>query len=135
MTRAARWGVLAWAAIGVAILAYIAYRYLLYPIRIAFPPIALAVVMVYLFNPAVSRLEARGVRRWLATLMTYVVFLSVLGLALAYLIPMVSHQVSQFGKMVPDLITRAQRGVTHAAQKLGLHLKGQGLFSSIRRNR
>src|SRR5437764_10252499 len=80
VTRAARWGVLAWAAIGVAILAYIAYRYLLYPIRIAFPPIALAVVMVYLFNPAVSRLEARGVRRWLATLMTYVVFLSVRGL-------------------------------------------------------
>ena len=42
VTRAARWGVLAWAAIGVAILAYIAYRYLLFPIRILFPPLAIA---------------------------------------------------------------------------------------------
>src|SRR5437764_2017982 len=120
-TRAARWGVLAWAAIGVAVLAYIAYRYLLYPIRIVFPPLALAVVIVYLFNPAVSWLEGRGARRWLATVLTYVVFLSVLGVVLAYLVPVVSHQVSEFGKGVPDLIDRAQRGVVSAARQLGLH--------------
>src|SRR5437867_11564290 len=30
VTRAARYGILAWAAIGVALLAYIAFRYLLY---------------------------------------------------------------------------------------------------------
>lgn len=135
VTRAARWGVLAWAAIGVAILAYIAYRYLLYPIRIVFPPLALAIVMVSLFNPVVSRLERRGVRRWLATVLTYVVFLSLLGVALAYLIPVVSHQVAEFGRMVPDLINRAQRGVVTAARKLGLHVRAGDLFQSIQDNR
>src|SRR5438105_15566336 len=92
--RAARWGLLAWAAIGVALLAYIAYRFLLYPIRIAFPPLALAVVLVFLLNPIVSRLERRGVRRWLATLLAYLVFLTALGFVLAYLAPLVSHQVA-----------------------------------------
>src|SRR5213082_855546 len=97
VTRAARWGVLAWAAIGVATLAYIAYRYLLYPIRIVFPPLALAVVLVFLLNPVVSALERRGIRRWLGTIATYIVFLSVLGVVLAYLVPLVSHQVSGLG--------------------------------------
>src|SRR5436309_3293327 len=66
VTRAARYGILAWAAIGVALLAYIAFRYLLYPIRIVFPPLALAVVLVFLFNPIVSMLERCRVRRALA---------------------------------------------------------------------
>src|SRR5205807_2673223 len=76
VTRAARWGVLAWATIGVAILAYIAYRYLLYPIRIVFPPLALAIVVVYLFGPIVDALQRRRVPRLLATLLTYLVVLT-----------------------------------------------------------
>ncbi|MFN2544446.1 MAG: AI-2E family transporter [Actinomycetota bacterium] len=135
VTRAARWGVLAWAAIGVAVLAYIAYRYLLYPIRIVFPPLALAIVIVYLFDPIVSLLERHRVRRWLGTLITYLVFITALGAVLAYLIPVVTHQVSEFSRMIPDLIDRAQRGVVRAAQKLGLHVKGQDLFGAIKSNR
>jgi predicted PurR-regulated permease PerM len=135
VTRAGRWGVLAWAAIGVAVLAYLVYRYLLFPIRIVFPPLALAIVLVYLLDPIVSRLERRGMRRWLGTLATYLVFLTVLGVALAYLVPVVSHQLTQFGKMVPDLIDRAQRGVVSAANKLGLHVRAEDLFGTIKRNR
>jgi predicted PurR-regulated permease PerM len=127
--------VLAWAAIGVAILAYIAYRYLLYPIRIVFPPLALSIVIVYLFNPVVSWLERRGVRRWLATIATYIVFLSILGVILAYLVPVVSHEVSEFGRRVPDLIDRAQNGVVRAARKLGLHVRANDLFGAIKHNR
>jgi predicted PurR-regulated permease PerM len=135
VTRAGRWGVLAWAAIGLAILAYIAYRYLLYPIRIVFPPLALAAVVVSLFNPVVVVLERRGVRRWMGTILTYVVVLSILGVILAYLVPVVSHEVSEFGKRVPDLIDRAQRGVVHAARSLGLHVRGNDLFGAIKSNR
>src|SRR5437588_1224341 len=135
VTRAARWGVLAWATIGVAILAYIVYRYLLYPIRIVFPPLALAIVVVFLFNPVVSWLERHHVRRWIGTLCTYIVFMSLLGVALAYLIPVVTHQVTEFGRTVPDLINRAQNGVVSAARKLGLHVTAGDLFRSIRQNR
>ena len=134
MARAARWGVLAWATIGVAILAYIAYRYLLYPIRIVFPPLALAIVIVYLFGPVVDALHRRRVPRLLGMLLTYVVVLTLLGVALAYLIPLVTHQVTEFGRTIPDLVDRAQRGVLRAAQKLGVHVQGQSL-AQIRHNR
>src|SRR5438093_2336087 len=135
VTRAARYGILAWAAIGVALLAYITYRYLLFPIRIVFPPLALAIVVVFLFNPIVSMLERHRVRRAFGTLLTYVVILSVLGVILAYLVPVVSHQVAEFTKMVPDLIDRAQRGVVSAARKLGLHVRANDVFGSIKQNR
>jgi predicted PurR-regulated permease PerM len=135
VTRAARWGVLAWAAIGVAGLAYIVVRYLLYPIRIVFPPLALAVVLVFLLNPVVSMLERRGVRRWIGTILTYIVFLSVLGVVLAFLVPIVSDQVAQLGKAIPDLISRAQIGIVKAAHKLGLHVNTHDLFQSIQRNK
>src|SRR5436305_3613153 len=133
--RAARWGLLAWAAIGVAVLAYIAYRFLLYPIRIAFPPLALALVLVFLLNPVVSALERRGVRRWMGTLASFVVVLTVIGVVLAYLAPLVSHQVANLSKTIPDLITRAQIGIVKAARKLGLHVNTHDVFQSIRRNR
>jgi len=135
VTRAARWGVLAWAAIGVAVLTYIAYRYLLYPIRIVFPPLALAVVLVFLLNPVVSMLERRGVRRWLGTLVTFVAAFVILGGILAFLVPIVSDQGSQLSKTIPDLITRAQIGIVKAARNLGLHVKTGDLFNSIQQNR
>jgi len=135
VTRAARWGVLAWAAIGVAGLAYIVYRFLLYPIRIVFPPLALAIVLVFLLGPVVSALERRGVRRWIGTIATYIVFLTVLGVVLAFLVPVVSDQVAQLGKTIPDLISRAQIGIVKAASKLGLHVNTHDLFQSIQRNK
>ena len=58
-------------------------------------------------------------------------FLSALGVALAYLVPLVSHQVSQLGKTIPDLITRAQIGIVKAANKLGLHVNTRDVFASI----
>src|SRR6266508_2511718 len=60
--RFVRLGVLAWAGIGVIVLAYLLLRLLVY-VNPVVPPLLLAVVVVYLLNPVVSALEQRGVRR------------------------------------------------------------------------
>src|SRR5438105_3160381 len=65
LARAARLGILAWSMVGIAVLVYLFGRYVLYPIRIIFPPLILALIIVYLLNPVVSFLERRGVRRGL----------------------------------------------------------------------
>src|SRR5918992_290263 len=67
---AARWGVVAWAGIGILVLGFIVLRYVLYPIRILFPPLVVALILVYLLNPIVSRL-ARRMPRLVAALVTY----------------------------------------------------------------
>jgi predicted PurR-regulated permease PerM len=122
VARAARWGLLAWSVIGVLVLIAGFFWYVLRPIRIIFPPLVIALIVVYLLNPAVGALERRGIRRLWGTLLLYVVLLSAVGLLLTFLIPVVSHQVAQFSKGIPDLLTRFQRGLDAFAKRLGIRI-------------
>jgi len=121
----------AWSAIGILILGYLAYRFVLIPVRIAFGPLLLALVIVYLLNPIVSRLEGRGLPRVWGTLLTYVVFLTVVGVALRLIIPIVADQVSSFVSTVPGLLDRAQRSLVGAAQRLGIEIRSTDILASL----
>jgi predicted PurR-regulated permease PerM len=128
IARAGRWGLLAWSLIGILILAVGIFRYALYPIRVIFPPLLVAVVIVYMLGPLVALVETRWrIGRPWAALIVYAVFLAAVGIALAYLIQVVGHQATQFAAGVPDLVSRAQRGLTSFAERLGLHLSTQDL--------
>src|SRR5436190_15736862 len=98
LARVVRWGLVAWSLIGILILGYLLYRYALRPVRIVVAPLLVAMVIVYLLNPIVSRLTARGIPRAVATILTYLVFLGIVGVALRFLIPAVADQVSTFAK-------------------------------------
>lgn len=121
----------AWSAIGVLILGYLAYRYLLVPVRIAFGPVLVALAFVYILNPVVSRLQARRVPRVWGTLLTYVVFLTLLGVALRFLIPVVADQMSSFVSSVPDLLARAQQSLTDLARRLGITVRSTDILASL----
>jgi predicted PurR-regulated permease PerM len=94
--RLRRVGVAAWSAIGILILAYLVFQGLI-RIKIIFPPLVLALIIIYILNPFVSRLERRGVSRLLATLLAYVVVLGTLTLLISLLVPFVSNQAEEFG--------------------------------------
>jgi len=131
VARAARWGLLAWSVIGLLILLYILYRFVLYPIRVIFPPLIVAIIVIYLLNPLVSRLHQRRIPRVWATLIIYVVFLAVVGVTLAYLISAVSHQVTDFVSGVPTLLVKAQKGLTSAFGRVGVHLDTNALVRAL----
>jgi predicted PurR-regulated permease PerM len=122
---------MAWSAIGVLILGYLAYRYVLKPVRIAFGPLLVALIIVYLLNPIVSRLQARGIPRVWGTLLTYLVFLTVVGVALRLLIPIVANQVASFVSSVPNLLDRAQGSLTDLARRLGIQIRSTDLLASL----
>lgn len=133
VARAARLGLLAWSVIGILILTAGIFRFVLYPIRVVFPPLVVALVIVYLLNPVVSDLEHRWrVRRLLGSVLVYVVFLAVVGVVLALLIPVIGHQASQFVAGVPNLVNRAQDGLTSAANRLGLHVGRSDLAAAFK---
>jgi predicted PurR-regulated permease PerM len=131
VARAARLGIVAWSTVGIAVLVYLFGRYVLYPVRIIFPPLILALIIVYLLNPVVSLLERRGLRRGLATFLTYLTILSAVGVGLAFLIPVVSHQAVEFGKSLPAFLSKAQQDLVTFARKLGLTVQGHDLFASF----
>ena len=54
IARAGRWGLFAWSLIGILILAVGIFRYVLYPIRVVFPPLLVAVIIVYMLGPLVA---------------------------------------------------------------------------------
>lgn len=100
--RLRRAGIAAWSVIGILIVVAIAL-WLLYEIRVIFPPLVLALLIIYLLNPIVTRLHERGVRRSVAAVLAYVVVLgglTVLGMILA---PGISAQVTNFSQNVPEL--------------------------------
>jgi predicted PurR-regulated permease PerM len=130
VTRTARWGIAAWSLIGVAVLGYLAYRYVLYPIRVIFPPLLVALIIVFLLNPLVSRLERRGFPRFAGTMLTYVVFLTAMGFLLAWLVPMVSEQVAGFDKQAPKLFDRATEWLADIGNRIGFDVQPDQLLSS-----
>jgi predicted PurR-regulated permease PerM len=121
----------AWSAIGILILGYVVYRFVLIPVRVAFGPLLVAVVIVYLLNPIVSRLQSHGLPRIWGTSLTYVAFLAIVGTALRVLVPIVADQVSSFVSAVPGLLDRAQESFADAARRFGIDVKATDTLASL----
>ncbi len=100
--RIRRAGIAAWSIIGIVIVVA-GLGWLLMKIRIIFPPLLVALVLIYLLNPAVSWLGGRGVRRGLATLLVYVLVFAAVAAIVFALVPVVTHQVAQVAQDWPDI--------------------------------
>ena len=120
VARAARWGIVAWAAIGVVSLVIGVFVFVIQPIRIIFPPLIVAMIVVYILNPLVSMFERRGFRRVWGSLIVYVVFATVVGTALYLLVPVVTNQVSEFIGAAPRILGRLSAAVGDFAQRFGV---------------
>jgi predicted PurR-regulated permease PerM len=122
--------VVAWSAIGVLILGYILFRYVLYPVRIIFPPLVVAMIAVYLLNPVVTLLERRGVKRGWGALLVYLAFATLFGAALYFLIPIVAEQVSEFADAAPQIVSNTIQDLRELAAGLGVEVGQAGAPSS-----
>lgn len=123
--RLRRAGVAAWSIIGLLILGAILI-WVLFRIRIIFPPLVLAILIIYLLNPLVSRAEERGVSRPLGTALSYVVVLGGLTLAIIAITPFVSNQVETFRDQWPEfkveLANSIVRGGEHLEDRFGVRV-------------
>ena len=99
--RLRRAGVAAWSIIGIMILAT-ASIWILFKIRIIFPPLVLALLIIYLLNPLVTRLEQRDVSRTIGTILAYVVVLGGITLLVIAATPYVSRQIDTFREQWPE---------------------------------
>lgn len=131
VARAARWGIVVWTLIGAAILGYIAWTYVLYPIRIIFPITIIATIVIYLLDPPVTWLEGRGVGRGWGTLIFYLVFFTAVGVALSFLVPIISEQVQSFAQALPQTAERVLTRLQGIAGRLGIELNAQDALSGI----
>lgn len=123
--RLRRVGIAAWSIIGILILAAISF-WLLLRVRVILPPLALALLIIYVLNPLVSWLHSKGLPRALGAIGTYVVVLGGVTLLIIALIPFVSRQVEEFADEWPefraDIATFVQDTAETVEDRFGLEI-------------
>ncbi|MGI8774570.1 MAG: AI-2E family transporter [Actinomycetota bacterium] len=123
--RLRRVGMGAWSIIGIVIVLAMLVV-LLEKIRVILPPLGLALVIIYLVNPLVTRLQRRGVPRVAGTLLSYVVVLGSITILLSALVPFVSDQVDDFSDQWPEFRTKTITFIDDTAESIedrfGFHL-------------
>ena len=114
--RLVGWGVVAWTGIGGVILLWAA-AHVLSPIAGVFPYLVMAAMVVFVLNPAVSRLTGLGLPRRPAATVVFVAALGLTALVLSLLVPVFIHQGQHLITSSPRLIE-----------------KGGGLFQRLSRS-
>lgn len=98
-------GITSWALIGIAAVVVgllTLLWFVLSRISVVFAPLAIAIILTYLLNPLVKLLQRRRVKRGIAVLIIYVLFLAVVGTIMRFLIPKIAHQISSFISDLPS---------------------------------
>lgn len=110
------WGVVAWTAIGAAILLFVAGR-VLQRLAAIFPYLVVAAMVLFVLNPLVRRLVALGLPRRLAATVAFVAAMVVVVVAVDLLIPVLVTQAKSLTGTSPRLLR-----------------SGGGLFDSLARS-
>lgn len=64
-------------------------------------PLFIGIFVAWLFDPFVTFLQRKGLRRGLGTLITYVLFIGTLLIVVCALVPVLSEQINEFVRMIP----------------------------------
>ena len=112
--RLRRAGIAAWSLIGLLIVLAIA-GWLLLKIRVIFPPLGLAILIIYLLNPIVNRLEQRRVPRLWGTILAYIVVVGIVTIVVVAASPFIADQAEELSSEWPAFKEELVASVEDAA--------------------
>ena len=97
---------------------FLGFALLLWLFSAVLPPFVVALVLGYLLDPVVGRMQKIGIsRNWSTTIITLGSFVTILALGVLF-VPMLGRQFGDFIKAVPDLVGRAQGLASSASDEL-----------------
>lgn len=112
-------GVASWSVLGTLLLLGI-IGWLMLQFWIIGPPIVIAIAVIYVLNPVVTRLENRGVARWMGSCLSYTVLLGVLTLIGFLMLPSIAEQGRQLADDFPSIYDDLATDLESIADDLGL---------------
>lgn len=110
-----RAGQVSWAVVGVAALVAV-LGLAAWTVRVVFPPLILAGAIVFLLNPAVTRLQRRGVPRAAGAGLAYLGVAGGLALAGALIYPIAADQATELSDDWPEIRAEAEGWIDDAAE-------------------
>lgn len=117
-----RAGAAAWAVVGIIVLVAFAL-WLLSQIGEIFPPLVLALAIIFLLNPIISRLQRIGVPRGIGTGVVYLIAIMLLVLIVAAISPVLGRQFEDLGSRLPELQQSLIRFGENVAGRFGVSLE------------
>lgn len=123
-------GIVAWSLLGILLLVSAGLA-LLWFLREIFPPLLLAVMVIFLLNPLVTALQNRGVRRGIGTAAIYLLFVSVVFVAVLLLAPPMRNQIQDLQKRAPDIATNVINTVETFTERFGVDFDDQELRNML----
>ncbi len=71
-------------------------------------PLFIGLVIAWLFDPFVSKLKKKGLRRGFGAAIVYAIFIGIIVIVIYSIIPLLSDQLTDFAKMIPNIIDTVQ---------------------------
>ncbi len=80
-------------------------------------PLFIGFFVAWLFDPFVTFLQGKKIKRSLGALITYVIFLSVIGLIIGSIIPTLGSQINDFVKIIPEVFDNVKSWINDLFDK------------------
>ena len=117
--RLRRLGISSWSIAGLA-LVVAGIVWVLYLLRILWPPLVLAGAVVYLMSPLVDRMQKWRIHRLVGSFVSYLLFLG-LGVLFGFLVvPIIGDQLAEFSDQIPQLVDDIGVFLVDLGEGLGL---------------
>jgi predicted PurR-regulated permease PerM len=117
--RVRRLGITSWSIAGL-LLIVAGFVWLLYVVRILWPPLVLAGAVVYLMSPLVDRMQKWRIHRLIGSFVAYLLFLG-LGVLVGFLVvPIIGDQLAEFSDRIPQLVDDVGVFLVDLGERLGL---------------
>lgn len=83
-------------------------------------PLFIGFVIAWLFDPLIKWLQKKGLRRSIGTAVTYIILLGFLALVIGGLIPLLSEQLNEFVKVIPNIIDNSKSFIDGVVEKFSV---------------
>ncbi len=77
-------------------------------------PLFIGLFLAWLFDPIVTKLERKGIRRVFGALITYVSFITIFFIVIGSIFPILSNEINDFVKMIPTVFDNMKEWISNA---------------------
>ncbi len=130
-SRIKRVGVVSWSLLGTLLLLGV-LGWLFTKVWIVIPPVIIAIAIIYMLNPVVTRLARRGIKRWMGSCLSYLVLMGVLTLIGFLVIPSISDQAGELADNFPTIYDDLVADLESFAANLGFTDLDLPLYEEVR---
>ena len=93
---------------GLKLLSFLSIMPFIKKLLVIISPLFIGLIIAWLFDPIVSKLQKKGLRRAIGTTVVYVLFIGIIFIVLYSIIPLLSDQLTDFAKSIPGIISTVE---------------------------